>query len=187
MPDKQPTSMQEVLVLPDNVLINSGKVLYQPSYIAELMMVPVVLYRVSKVAKCVREQYIGRYYQRERVGLAYHASALAEGEPEYLRYLFDGSLVRSEVLTEAEQMGGLQLQHYHQLEEQAIYHFTVPDIEEVGPVISMISHYFLLKLGDLIAVPLWEEPIVAKPKDAFLLSRETQVEEGKELIFSQVE
>lgn len=188
MPVEAPLEMTDVVVLPDNVLINSGKALYIPSYMVGLTMVPVVLFRITKVAKCVSEAYITRYYEREKVGFSYRAAALKDGTPEYLQYLFDGALVRSEVLTEEAQRSTLRLTHYHALEEQASQELHLPETAMAGPLISLLSHYFLLKLGDLIALPLCEETIPVVPKDAWLLSSQSgTVAEPREIIFSQVE
>lgn len=93
----EPISMSDLHLLPDNLLINSGKSLFQPSWIEEMEICPVAIFRIIKVGKGIEESFAERYFRIDKVGLSYKGVSLQEGLP-HLSYSFDGALVRSEEL-----------------------------------------------------------------------------------------
>lgn len=144
----------------DNVLSNSGKDYYQPDWIKGLDAKPMVLVRIGKVAKCVDLQFADRYFDALSLGVSLRAKSLEEGLPIAMTENFDSSLMKwgewlsYEEFTSASFYGVKMLEH-EELAER--YELMVPTIRAIAQVISELSHYYLLKVGDLVALPVSNE------------------------------
>lgn len=141
----------------DNVLSNSGKEYYQPDWIEGLEAKPMCLVRMGKVAKCVDSQFAERYYDDLTLAVSLRATELAEGLPMVMRDTFDGSLVRWGVWKGYDEIAGEDYMGYKMLSPDHVgerIELVLPSREMIALAIAELSKYYLLKVGDLIALPM---------------------------------
>ncbi|MDN4753984.1 hypothetical protein QYZ87_05485 [Porphyromonadaceae bacterium W3.11] len=180
-------SISEIRVLPDNVIINSGKQLFKPEWIRDLYYTPVLLVRMEKVAKSLESRFAGRYYEKGALGLSFIADAVDEGIPEQLIYSFDDSIVRGDDwrnIGDLSQMtlSVVQVEGATPLSDNALPPLEFPDVPMIEESISYISKYFMLKIGDLMAFPLWSRRELIRPEQGVFVTDSNE----KELLFCGV-
>ncbi|MDO5035995.1 MAG: hypothetical protein Q4D93_03430 [Porphyromonas sp.] len=158
----EPLSISDCHLRADNALINSGKYLYQPEWVDGYGYTPALLLRLEKVAKSVEAQFVPRYVKQAKVGILLGADTVSD-VPDSFSYQFDDSIV----------LGQMEWEDVDEvitaLPDISIYEIrgTVKDVVRVQEVIScptraemdryvsLLSHYFMLKIGDLVVIPLW--------------------------------
>lgn len=147
----------------DNTIINSGKELYQPSWVASTFYTPAMLVRLSRVTKSVAQQFACRYYEEARLGVLMCCTFEEGIMPEHFAYSLDSSLVMSQtdwqsignVLSILEQLFVGEMEIEHRKLVNVSEHLHIPDMEFISAQVALLSRYFLLKIGDIIALPLW--------------------------------
>lgn len=140
----------------DNVVRNSGKDLYQPDWMKGLEVLPMLVVRISKVAKSVEREYAERYFDRVSLAFSFRAAAMAEGFPERMREDFDGSFVRWSEWVELEELNGRGidvLKIIRPTELGGSMRLVMPTYKAITEAIAEVSRYYLLKVGDWIALP----------------------------------
>lgn len=164
-----------IYLKPDSALINSGKLLYQPSFISQLSVLPQLVVRVERVGKSIAREFARRYWGREvALGLSFCGvdeaqETIASGQSPFLATGFDGSLA----------VGSWH--SYVDLRDQALsmtltnsrLECILPSSDLIDQYIISLSNYFLLKMGDLIVLPLLPQYIrVSQGENIHLLSEE---------------
>lgn len=170
-----PKEIEDFVLRADNVLSNSGKELIQPSWIEQLEMMPMLVIRMEKVAKSVQTKYAHRYYSKGSLALSLRGSRMVDNYPKRMGEDFDGSFIRWE---EWKLMDQLREMPIHiaiskgaKLEERDLPELTLPTAEEIAEAIAIVSKYYLLKIGDYIALPLTKHPTeISKGEGLFLLT-----------------
>lgn len=160
-------SIADVKILPDNVIINSGKQLYQPEWISKLAYSPVLLVRMEKVGRSISPEFMERYIEKGALGISFVATEVVEGIPHRMAYSFDDSLVRGDEWRGIEEWSDHDLQVMQvagskPMDNVMLSPLNFPSTSLMEQSIALISKYYMLKIGDLIAFPLWEryEPIL---------------------------
>lgn len=177
--------MRHFVARPDNVLSNSGKDFYQPEWMQGVEAKAMWLVRISKVAKCIDPAFASRYYENLSVGVSLRAKELDGGLPESMKENFDCSLFRwSEWLTYDEMsqhsMKGVKMLTTDYLEET--HQLMLPERTLIEAVITELSRYYLLKIGDLVAIPAMEQVWEMEREQGLFICNE----ENEELVFLRI-
>lgn len=144
----------------DNTLTNSGKTLYTPEWSMDMHYVPVLLVRIGRVGKSIESRFAHKYYQEFALGISfadiqYYKQTSALGLDSSLAYDFDGALITSHFFPKEEMpktISHLILNGEKTTEEKITTHSISSD--HIHETISIISHYYLIKMGDCITFPL---------------------------------
>lgn len=177
----------DFLIRSDNTLTNSGKTLYRPSWGRSLYYVPVLVVRLSKVGKSISLPFVHKYYEQVAVGVSffdrlYFQEQRREGLDPSLAYNFDTSLPCSPFVdkeTLLQRLGGME-HRSNKKECRMMPTFNFYTREQIESSISLLSHYFLLKMGDCITFPLLSEAVPLSLEQAdkvSLLLFDTKTEE----------
>lgn len=151
----------------DNALVNSGKSLYLSSWMQQIHCMPHLVVRISRVGRGVQAQFADRYYTEVAYGFSLFDAEVFRSKHQaglnpMLSYSFDGALMVGQMMP------------------KTAWHDTVPTVRRIGaggevlPVdevlsmptdeeirtwIALLSEHFLLKMGDLVTLPLWHSYI----------------------------
>ena len=143
----------------DSALSNSGKTLARPWWIERLSAVPVLAVRVGRVGKHFSTGDARKYYREGAVGVSFAGADFfrevsASGGDPSAAYNFDGALHLSPFFPMEECPPVLHLFRYRSGER---LHEEIPVSvrpEEIDALLSEISAYYLLKMGDMVTIPL---------------------------------
>lgn len=155
---------------PDSALLKDGKPFFIPDFTDNAVMNPCVVVRLCKLGKNIAERFAYRYFDAVTIGLDVRAEDVRERledrhMPAALSYSFDNSAILGSFV-ELEKTGR---EYMH----QATFRLTV-DHEEVlrhdmhepdcGPerIISHISRFMTVKIGDLIFMNTGQQPLKAE-------------------------
>lgn len=154
-------SIAEVKVLADNVLTNPGHEIYLQDWMSELRFTPILLWRVGKVGKCIDPKFMARYLERATIGISFKADESSGKIPEQMMFGFDDSIVRSNLWWNADESDwdALRVRVIDKdelIEDQEANRLMYPNTNTIEESLAYISQYYLLKIGDLVAFPLWK-------------------------------
>lgn len=160
--DKPLGSMSEVKVLADNVLTNSGHDIYLQEWMGAVSFSPILLWRVGKVGKCIGPKFISRYLDKATIGISLKAEGGESWVSEQMRVGFDDSIIRSDRWwgPDNSMVNDLSIRVVDKelmIDSGIDSLLLVPPFEAIGESVALLSQYFLLKIGDLIAFPLWQQ------------------------------
>lgn len=129
--------------------------LYRPEFISRLYAGPYLIVRVARVGKYVAPQFAPRYWEQVGVGISFCGldearRAIANGLPHVAYSGFDGALVQS-VLKDYDTCASGALSFIRGTDK---YPLTLPSLSIINSYLSLISEYFMLKIGDLLIFPL---------------------------------
>lgn len=160
-----------VYTKPDSALLNSGKMLYCPEPISRLYAGPYLIVRVARVGKFVAPQFSERYWEQVGVGVSFCGldearRAIADGLPHVAYSGFDGSLVQS-VLKDYDTCASGALSFIKGAEKHPL---ALPSPAFINDYLSLISEYFMLKIGDLLTFPLLSDYMPVEVGDNLYVS-----------------
>ena len=141
-------------VIGDNALLRNNDDFYIPAFASGVSCVPQLVVKIGKIGKCVGERFAGRYYEEVGVGIRFYADNLVEmlsekGLPATMAYAFDGAAAISVLEKNVENISGCEV--WFELNGQEVFREKVGDLS-LSPerLISGMSEYYMLKIGDLI-------------------------------------
>lgn len=177
--------MRHFVARPDNVLSNSGKDFYQPEWMQGVEAKAMWLVRISKVAKCIDPAFASRYYENLSVGVSLRAKELDSGLPESMKENFDCSLFRWSEWKSYDEMCqhsliGVKMLAPDSLAEE--YSLIMPERGMIESVITEVSRYYLLKIGDLLVFPAMEASWQMEPNQGLFICDE----KDNELVYFRV-
>lgn len=152
--------------------MNSGKMLYCPEHVSQLYALPQLMVRVTRVGKYLESRFAHRYWDEVGVGVSFCGLAevrhsIANHVP-YMPYLgFDGSLVH----------GSLSSYDGYEREKLSFYinatarDLTLPTRAYIDGYVSLMSRYFMLKMGDYLTFPLWHAYVPVGEGDNLYIAR----------------
>lgn len=143
---------------PDTALLRNNDPFYIPSFSREVHYECELVVRITRLAKCIDEKFASRCYEEVGLGIDFTArdiqrEAIAKGLPWELAKGFDHSAALSnEFISLAELGGDVQNLHFEmelngEVRQQG---FTGDMLFSVDKIISHISRYMTLRIGDLI-------------------------------------
>lgn len=175
----EPTSgMDDIYFRSDNALINSGKTLYLSSWMHQISFMPHLVVRIGRVGKGIDPVFADRYYSEVAMGLSladrdYLIDRRTSGLDPMLSYSFDGALMVGQMYPKGEIDPSQMLVRIIEegdVKKKISTRMEMPSKYRITEVISMLSHHFLLKMGDLITFPLWQEYVSLNPGQHIHLS-----------------
>lgn len=150
-------SKEPVLFMkPDTALLKGGKPFYLPDFSDEVHYETELVVKVSRLGKNIAERFAERYYEEITVGIDFTARDLQRkqkelGLPWEIAKAFDNSAAIGSFISKADvpDVGDI---HFHlDINGNTVQQgHTKEMIYQVDKIISYISRFFTLKIGDLI-------------------------------------
>lgn len=155
---------QQLLLKGDSALLVNQKPFFIPDCTKQMIAYPALALHVSKLGKNISERFASRYFDAYAPALDLQAldmreEASAKGAAWTAATSLDGSFPVGDFLP-IEQANGLLFER----NGEALFHTTgLPDPKQA---ICFISSYMTIRQGDIIYLPLTEEPILLQPEDS---------------------
>ncbi|MFN7301858.1 MAG: fumarylacetoacetate hydrolase family protein [Bacteroidota bacterium] len=144
-----------IFMKPDSALITGNRPFFLPEFTQDLHYETELVVRIHKLGRHIEERFAHKYYGDITVGIDFTARDLqqklkTQGLPWELAKAFDGSAVLGEWVP----LAGLDIQdlHFHLDKNGKTVQqgHTADMLFNVNQIISFVSRYFTLKIGDLI-------------------------------------
>lgn len=158
---------------PDTALLRNNDPFYIPSFSNEVHYECELVVRITRLAKCIDKKFASRCYEEVGLGIDFTArdlqrEAIQKGLPWELCKGFDHSAALSNQFVPLAELGGdvQNLEFEMELNGEVRQHgFTKDMLFTVDEIISHISRYMTLRIGDLIytGTPVGVGPV--KPGD----------------------
>ena len=143
---------------PDTALLRNNDPFYVPAFSSEVHYECELVVRITRLAKCIDEKFASRCYEEVGLGIDFTArdlqrEAIAKGLPWELAKGFDHSAALSPEFIPLSELGGdvqnlrFEMELNGEVRQQG---FTGDMLFSVDKIISHISKYMTLKIGDLI-------------------------------------
>lgn len=145
-----------VFLKPDSALLINNKPFYLPDFCEEVHYEAEIVVKISRVGRSIEKRYAHRYYDELTLGIDFTArdmqkQAKEKGQPWTLAKGFDGSAPIGNFVpkTNYKDTGDMNfsLEKNGETVQQANTSQMIHSIEEI---ITYVSRYFTLKMGDLI-------------------------------------
>ena len=143
---------------PDTALLRNNDPFYIPSFSNEVHYECELVVRITRLAKCIDEKFASRCYEEVGLGIDFTArdiqrEAIKKGLPWELSKGFDHSAALSNQFVPLAELGGdvQNLEFEMLLNGEVRQHgFTKDMLFTVDRIISHVSQYMTLRIGDLI-------------------------------------
>ena len=140
----------------DASLLKDGKPFFLPDFSEKIHYEVEVVVKISRLGKNIAPRFASRYYDEVTVGIDFTARDLqqqlmSEGKPWEISKAFDHSAVVGQFVP-LNQIGNMEeLPFCLQINRQCVQKGNTKDlIFKVDEIISYVSRFFTLKIGDLI-------------------------------------
>lgn len=140
----------------DSALLKPGRPFFVPDHLGRIDYEAEVVVRICRLGKNIPVRFAHRYYDAMTVGIDFTARDLQrklrqEGLPWELCKGFDGSAVVGEMVKKDE-LPDIQDLHFHLEKNGEVVQrgHTADMLFRVDEIVSYISRFFTLKMGDLI-------------------------------------
>ena len=140
----------------DSALLKDGKPFFIPDFSSEVHYETEVVVKVNKLGKNIAEQFAHRYYNEVTIGIDFTARDLQselrkKGLPWEISKGFDQSAVIGDFVTLEETDNIQQLDFHLDIDGTTVQKGNTSDmLFSVDKIISYVSRFFTLKIGDLI-------------------------------------
>jgi len=145
-----------IFIKPDTALLRNNEDFYIPEFSNEVHYELEIVVRINKVGKYIDEQFASRYYQEIGLGIDFTARDLqiklkAKGLPWEKAKAFDHSAAISPEFIDKKELDlkNVNFELYKNNEKVQSGNSSMM-IYNIDQIISHISKYFTLKIGDLI-------------------------------------
>lgn len=143
---------------PDTALLRNNDPFYIPAFSNEVHYECELVVRITRLAKCIDQKFASRCYEEVGLGIDFTArdlqrEAIAKGLPWELCKGFDHSAALSNQFVLLEELGGdvQNLEFEMELNGEVRQRgFTKDMLFTVDEIISHVSRYMTLRIGDLI-------------------------------------
>lgn len=144
-----------IFMKPDSALITGNRPFYLPEFTQDLHYETELVVRIHKLGRHIEERFAHKYYSEITVGIDFTARDVqqrlkSQGLPWELAKGFDGSAVLGEWVA----LGDRNIQdlrfHLEKNGQTVQQGHTADMLFHVNQIISFVSRYFTLKIGDLI-------------------------------------
>ncbi len=140
----------------DSALLTGGKPFFVPAFTQRCDYETEVVVRICRLGRSIAQRWAHRYYDQVTVGIDFTARDLqqrlrSQGLPWELSKGFDGSAVVGEMVP-LSSLPDIQDLHFHlDVNGQTVQSGHTADmLHKVDELVSYISRFFTLKMGDLI-------------------------------------
>ncbi len=141
---------------PDTALLKDGKPFLLPDFSNEIHYETEVVVKVSRLGKNIAERFAHRYYDEITIGIDFTARDIQRkqkelGLPWEIAKSFDNSAAIGDFISKKD-VDDIQNFNFHlDINETTVQQGNTKDmIYSVDRIISYISRFFTLKIGDLI-------------------------------------
>ena len=141
---------------PDTALLKDGKPFLLPDFSDEMHYETEIVVKVNRLGKTIAERFAHRYYDEITVGIDFTAHDLQReqkelGLPWEIAKSFDNSAAIGEFISKSEFEDIQNINFHLDINESTVQQGNTKDmIYSVDRIISYISRFFTLKIGDLI-------------------------------------
>ena len=141
---------------PDTALLKDGKPFLLPDFSDEMHYETELVVKVNRLGKTIAERFAHRYYDEITVGIDFTARDLQRkqkelGLPWEIAKSFDNSAAIGEFISKSEFEDIQNINFHLDINESTVQQGNTKDmIYSVDRIISYISRFFTLKIGDLI-------------------------------------
>ena len=143
---------------PDTAMLRNNDPFYIPPFSNEVHYECELIVKINRVGRCIEERFAHRYYDEVGLGIDFTArdiqrQCIAKGLPWERAKSFDYSAAISPTFLSLEELGGdirnlnFQLEIDGELRQSG---FTGDMIFSVDRLISYVSHFVTLHMGDLL-------------------------------------
>lgn len=140
----------------ESALLKNSKPFFVPDFLGRIDLEAHVVVRLSRLGKSIPERFAHRYYDALTLGVAFTAhdvlrESVASGLPADMAVGLDGSAAIGEWMP-IEQVGGADNLDFHlDIDGQTVQRGNTADmLTSVDRIISYISQFMTLKMGDVI-------------------------------------
>ncbi len=140
----------------DSALLKDGKPFFIPDFTSQCDYETELVIRICRLGKNIAPRFAYRYYDAVTVGIDFTARDLqkklrAEGKPWEICKGFDNSAVIGDFIPKEELPDIQQIQFHLDIDGQTVQQGYSGDmIFPVDEIVSYVSRFFTLKIGDLI-------------------------------------
>ncbi|HLW10951.1 MAG TPA: fumarylacetoacetate hydrolase family protein [Fermentimonas sp.] len=141
---------------PDTALLKDGKPFFMPDFSENMHYETELVVKINRLGKNIAERFAHRYYDEVTVGVDFTARDLQQrlkekGLPWEISKSFDNSAAIGEFVSKNE-LNDIQNVNFHlDIDGRSVQQGNTKDmIYSVDKIISYISRFFTLKIGDLI-------------------------------------
>lgn len=154
----QPNAEPMFFMKPDTALLRNNEPFYIPSFSKEVHYECELVVKINRVGRYIAEKFAHRYYDEVGLGIDFTArdiqrEAMEKGHPWERAKAFDRSAALSPLFLSLAELGGdIQNLHFEMALNGEIRQkgYTGDMIFTVDRIISYVSQYVALKMGDLI-------------------------------------
>lgn len=156
---------------PDTAMLRNNDPFYIPSFSNEVHYECELVVKITRLAKCIDERFASRCYEEVGLGIDFTArdlqrEAIQKGLPWEMCKGFDHSAALSPEFVSLAELGGdvQNLEFEMELNGEVVQQgFTKDMLFSVDKIISHVSKYMTLKIGDLIytGTPVGVGPVKA--------------------------
>ena len=147
----------DLIFFPESTLLTKNKPFYYPSFVQRVSAIPCVMVRVNKVGKAIQQKFANKYYEQVAVGFKLISDeVLIDGQADAnssLNYSFENSTLISGLFKKNDLLD-------KKLSVVADNNILAYDLSStytlIHEAISFISRYMIVKIGDLVFIPLAE-------------------------------
>ncbi len=141
---------------PDSAYLKKGQPFYYPDFTKDLYCEAEIVVKINRVGKNIQPKFASRYYNQIGVGIDFTAhdlltTCIKEGRPWEIAKSFDGSAPIGDFYN-IDELGDLNdIKIRLDKNENTVQEGILSDqIFSIDQIISYVSRYFTLKIGDLI-------------------------------------
>jgi 2-keto-4-pentenoate hydratase/2-oxohepta-3-ene-1,7-dioic acid hydratase in catechol pathway len=154
---------EQFYLIPDSALLLKNRPFFCPDYVENLHAKLLLVVKINRLGKYIQEKFAPTYY--DEVGFAINfydktslKNQIQQGFPWERATCFDGSFALSEFMKISETIGDvLNVRAYCNTPLHGQNEQTLPfDFQQIPQIISELSTFMTLKIGDYIAIELGE-------------------------------
>lgn len=146
-----------IFMKPDTAMLKDGKPFFLPDFSKQVEYETEIVVRICRLGKTIAPQFAHRYYDAVTVGIDFTARDLQkrfreQGYPWELSKVFDNAATIGRFVSLAETGKEVQDLHFHlDIDGKTVQEGHTADmIFKVDEIVSYVSRFMTLKMGDLI-------------------------------------
>ena len=141
---------------PDSSLLLGDKPFFLPEFSREIHHEVELIVKINRIGKHIEKQYANRYYNEITAGIDFTARDLQkkcreEGNPWEISKSFDGSALLGKFLSLSLFKDTKNISFHLKMNDKIVQQGTTADmLFDIDTIISYISQFVTLKIGDII-------------------------------------
>jgi 2-keto-4-pentenoate hydratase/2-oxohepta-3-ene-1,7-dioic acid hydratase in catechol pathway len=145
-----------VFMKPDTAILKGGKPFFLPDFSEEMHYETELVVKISRLGKNIAERFAHRYYEEVTVGIDFTARDLQKkqkekGLPWEISKAFDNSAALGTFILKEEAGDVNNIDFHLDINGKLVQQGNTSDmIYSVDKIISYISRFFTLKIGDIL-------------------------------------